>query len=95
MLLTGQSKVQIPLRARGSTSSRSALGSIQPHIQWVPMLLLVGVSLNTHFNLVPRLRMIGATPLRPLYAYMAWTRKTLPLPFKFFPPFVSIMKPSQ
>ena len=29
----------------------------------------------THLHLVPRLRMSGAVPLLPLYAFMAWTRK--------------------
>jgi hypothetical protein len=31
----------------------------------------------THFHLVPKLRMGGATPLRPLYAFIAWTETTL------------------
>jgi hypothetical protein len=38
-----------------------------------------GVKLTTHLHLVPRLRMIGAMPLLPLYAFMVWTETTLPL----------------
>ena len=36
-----------------------------------------GGRLTTHIHLVPRLRMSGAVPLLPLYAFMAWTGKTL------------------
>jgi hypothetical protein len=33
--------------------------------------------LSIHFHIVPRLRMSGATPLLPLYAFKAWTEITL------------------
>jgi hypothetical protein len=36
------------------------------------------VNLTTHLNLVPRLRMSGAIPLLPIYAFMACTRTTVP-----------------
>ena len=35
-----------------------------------------GVMLTTHFHLAPRLRMGGAIPLLPEYAFMAWTGTT-------------------
>lgn len=35
-----------------------------------------------HLRLVLELRMSGAIPLLPLYAFMAWARITSPLPFK-------------
>jgi hypothetical protein len=35
-----------------------------------------GARLPTHLNLVPRLRMSGAVPMRPIYALMASTRTT-------------------
>jgi hypothetical protein len=35
-----------------------------------------GVKLTTHLHLVPRLRVSGAIPLLPLYAFMPWTCKT-------------------
>jgi len=38
-----------------------------------------GMKLTTHFSLIPRLRLSGAIPLLPLYAFMACTG-TLPLP---------------
>jgi hypothetical protein len=38
------------------------------------------VMLTSHFHLVQRLRISGAIPLLPLYAFMAWTRTTLPVP---------------
>jgi hypothetical protein len=38
------------------------------------------VKLTTLLHLVPRLRMRGAIPLLPLYAFMSWTRITLLLP---------------
>ena len=37
------------------------------------------VKLTAHLHLVPRLRMSGAIPLLPLYAFRVWTGKTLPL----------------
>jgi hypothetical protein len=39
---------------------------------------------TAHLHLVPRLRMNGAIPLLPLYAFMAWTGTALPLPFPWF-----------
>lgn len=36
-----------------------------------------GMKLTTHLHLVPRLRISGATLLLPLYAFLAWTGKTL------------------
>jgi hypothetical protein len=42
-----------------------------------------GVTLITHLNLVPRLRMIGAIPLLPLHAFMAWTGKKIDFFFIF------------
>ena len=38
------------------------------------------VKLITHHHLALRLRMSGAIPFFPLYALMAWTEETLPLP---------------
>jgi hypothetical protein len=46
-------------------------GSSQEQTKW-------RVRLTTHLDLVPKLRMSGATPLLPLYAFMAWTGTTLP-----------------
>jgi len=45
-----------------------------------------GVKLNTHLHLAPSLRMIGAIPPLPKYAFVAWcsfnsTGTNLPLPF--------------
>jgi hypothetical protein len=37
------------------------------------------VKITTHLHLVLRLRMNGAIPLLPLYSFMVWTGKTLPL----------------
>jgi len=37
-----------------------------------------GVKLTTHLPLVPRLRMSGAVPLLLIYAFIAWTGKTIP-----------------
>jgi len=39
-----------------------------------------GVKLTTHHHLALRLIMSGAIPFFPLYAFMAWTEETLPLP---------------
>jgi hypothetical protein len=33
----------------------------------------MGVMLNTHHHLAPRLRMSGTVPLLPLHAFMGWT----------------------
>ena len=40
--------------------------------------------INAHLHLLPRLRMSGATPPRPLYALTAWAQITLPLPCVVF-----------
>ena len=40
-----------------------------------------GVRLTSHLLLVPILRMSGDIPLLPLYAFMAWALKALPLRF--------------
>ena len=37
-----------------------------------------GHEFATHLRPVPRLRMNGAIPLLPLYAFMAWTGTSLP-----------------
>jgi hypothetical protein len=37
--------------------------------------------LTTQIHLVPRLRINGAVPLFPLYAFMVWTETTLPFIF--------------
>lgn len=37
--------------------------------------------LNAVLHLLPRSRMNGAIPLLPVYAFMAWTKTTLPLPY--------------
>jgi hypothetical protein len=36
------------------------------------------MKLTTDLNLVLRLRMVGAIPLLPLYAFIAWTETMLP-----------------
>jgi hypothetical protein len=59
------------------TVSRTALGSIQPPIQWVPRALSLGVKrpgceLTTHLHLVPKSRMPGAIHPLTQYAFMAW-----------------------
>jgi len=38
------------------------------------------MNLTSHILLVPKLSVSGATPLLHPYAFMAWTRPTLPLP---------------
>jgi len=60
-----------------------------PDPLWGPLILLVsgyyslfpkgdqGVMLTTHLRVVPRLRMSGAVPLLPQYAFLAWMGKTL------------------
>ena len=42
------------------------------------------LKLTTHLHLVPRLRMSGAIPLLPLYAFVAWTGKALPFYLSIF-----------
>jgi hypothetical protein len=41
------------------------------------------MKLTAHLHLVPRLRMSGAIPVLPLYAFMVWTGKTLPSLYVF------------
>jgi hypothetical protein len=53
-----------------SKTQRPALGPTQLRIQYVPGFFR-GVTLTTQFHRVPRLRMSGALPLLPLYAFMA------------------------
>ena len=53
-------------------TSIEALGPIQPPVKgW-------GADLTTQFHTLPRLRMGGATPLRPLYEFIERTGKILP-----------------
>jgi hypothetical protein len=40
-----------------------------------------GVNFTIHAHLALRLRMSGDVPLLPLYAFMMWAGKNLPLPF--------------
>ena len=59
----------------------TASGAIQFPLRWVLVLFLRwwsgrGVDLTTHIHLVPRLRISGAIPLHPLYAFMVWTVST-------------------
>jgi hypothetical protein len=74
-----------------STSSRPALGSTQPPIQWVPWALFQGesgrrVKLTTHLQLMSRSRKRGSihpVPHTPSWR-SAWLVKpgtTLPLPY--------------
>jgi hypothetical protein len=60
-----------------STASRTVLKPTQPPMQLVSGSLSLEVmrperELTTHFPLVPRLRMRGAVPPLPQYAFMAW-----------------------
>jgi hypothetical protein len=60
-----------------TTMSRTALGSTQPPIQWVPWALPLGVSgqgmkLTTQLHLVPRSSMHTAIPPLHQYVFMAW-----------------------
>ena len=43
------------------------------------------VKLSTRLRVLPRLRMSGVITLLPLYAFMAWTGKTLRLPLAAIP----------
>jgi len=74
--------VRIPIGARNfsfSITSRPRLGPTQRPFLWVLGFVSgvsgLGVELATELRLVPRLRMSGASPLLPLFAYMAWTGK--------------------
>jgi hypothetical protein len=57
---------------------RATLGSAQFPGQWgvAQGLSGQGMNLNTHFHLVPKLRMIGALPLLALYAFRELTGRT-------------------
>ena len=73
LIRDGQSAVRIPLGTRDFflffKFPKPALGPTQVCIQWVSGLFprsKVGVMLTSHLYLVPRLRMSGAVPLRPL-----------------------------
>ena len=59
-------------------------GSPHPCIQWLPGFFLGGkvaggLTLTTHLHLAPTLRMSRAVRPLPLYAFLAWTGKALPL----------------
>jgi hypothetical protein len=60
--------------ALGASSSRTTGVLSQGKSSW-------GVKLTTYLHLVPRLRMCGAIPLLPLYAFMLWKRTILHVPF--------------
>jgi len=52
--------------------------------QWVPgsfpgvKRMVVGVMLNTHLHLAPKLRMIGGIQILPIYVFIAWAWITSP-----------------
>jgi hypothetical protein len=64
--------------------SKLALEPTRSPIQWVPgsfpgvNRMVVGVMLNTHLHLAPRLRMIGGIQILPLYVFIAWAWITSP-----------------
>jgi hypothetical protein len=77
-----------------SISKYTDLRPTQFAIQWVlgPFRLAKSrwaVSLTPHLCLVLRLRMSGAIPLLPLYAFMAYTGKTLWFNFYYWNEFVT------
>jgi hypothetical protein len=86
-LRVGRSEVRILAGARDffHQTSKPAVGPTQPHIQRVLVFFLRPKATGawswpvTSF-LVPKLRMSGCLPLLPLYAFMAWTDTTLPVP---------------
>jgi len=45
----------------------------------LPGVKRLGMKLTTNLHLMPRLSMSGFIPLLHLYAFMAWTEKTIPL----------------
>jgi len=55
-------------------------GATQPPIQWVPGFFSGRkvVKLTTHLYLVPRFRMSGAVHFLRVFAFIEWTRTTLP-----------------
>jgi len=46
---------------------------------------------TAHLHLVLRLRMNGAIPLLPAYAFVVWTRKTVTLLYFMFIPFIRLL----
>jgi hypothetical protein len=58
-------------------ASKSALGPIQPSIQWVPHVIPKMLKQLGHEDLVPRLRIGGAQPYSPS-AFMECTETALP-----------------
>jgi len=70
--------ISVKRGSRGSKISRPAMGAIQPLLQWVPGFfpggkVLVGGEDNHSLS------SSGAVLLFPLYAFMAWMGKTLPI----------------
>jgi len=60
-----------------TTASRTAMGLIQPPIQWAAGVLSLGqsgrgVKPTTHLHLVPKSRMREGIPPLTQYAFMAW-----------------------
>ena len=47
-----------------------------------PVYRLLGFKLTTYLHLVPRLRLMGAIPLLPLYIFMACTATALPFYYR-------------
>jgi hypothetical protein len=78
-LLTGQSGVQVRVRARYFSLLQNVQTGSWAHAASYSMGTggkAVGACRQTiHFHLVPRLRMCGATPVLPIYDFMAWTGK--------------------
>jgi hypothetical protein len=81
-LRAGRSGICVPAGARDFSLQKTipALGPTQPPIQWVLSRRSCdrGVTLTTD-RLAAGLRMSGAVPLLPLYAFVAWTVEALPL----------------
>ena len=72
-------QVTIPYARRSVVRiSVGAKSSLLQTAQWAPRKIRRLAELHTHLQLVPRLRMGGVIPLLLLYAFMAWTKKTLP-----------------
>jgi hypothetical protein len=59
-----------------SQHSRPVLGPTQPPIQWVMGVKRPGRKVDQHLHITPRLRMSGATPPLPLYAFTVWSGAT-------------------
>ena len=72
LLRCGRSRLHIPARTKDFSSPKlpiHPMGPTQPPIQWVQEFLPGAWSWSLH--LVLRLRMSGAIPLHPLYAFVA------------------------